>query len=293
MKKLLLIGATGQLGSAILFDASACGFTSIHFPKQEFDVTNGAHIAEKVGTLRPDVVINTAAYHVVPQCEEHPEEAMRVNAVAVYWLAKLCRQHRALFVTYSTDYVFDGEKGVSISEEDSVHPLQMYGISKVAGEYAALAVYPEGSFVIRTSGLYGGRKGSRSKGGNFVLNIIKEAQGKDTLEVSNEQIVNPTFAGDLSQATLKLLQIEVEPGIYHLASEGYCSWAEFTKEIFRLAGVPTRVIPVDRGTRSGTMRRPKFSALQNTKAKKLGIVLPHWKEGLASYATFLRSQQIL
>ncbi len=293
MKRLLLIGATGQLGSAIVSDAQSFGFEPIHFPKQELDITNAVQVEEKLKTIRPDIIINTAAYHVVAQCEDDPEEAMRMNAVAVYRLAKACRQHHATFVTYSTDYVFDGEKGSAMTEEDSVHPLQVYGISKVAGEYAALAAYPEGSFVIRTSGLYGGKGGSRSKGGNFVLTIIKEVAGKNILEVSNEQIVNPTFAGDLSKATLQLLSRDAEPGIYHLGSEDHCSWAEFTAEIFRLARISTSITPVDRGAKSGIIKRPRFSALQNTKAKKLGVVLPHWKEGLASYVAFLRSEQIL
>ena len=289
MKKILVIGGTGQVGGAVVSDAPSCGFEPFHFPKRELDVTNAAQVEDKIKAITPDVVVNATAYHVVPQCEEHPEEAMQVNAVAVYRLAKLCKQYRSTLVTYSTDYVFDGEKGTLMDEEDSVHPLQVYGISKAAGEFAALAVYPEGSFIVRTSALYGGKEGSRSKGGNFVLNILKEAQGQDTLEVSKEQIVSPTFAGDLSKATLKLLQIGAASGIYHLVNEGYCSLAEFTQEIFRVADLPTRVSPVDRGARSGTTKRPKFSALRNTRAKKLGVVLPHWQEGVASYFKLLQA----
>jgi dTDP-4-dehydrorhamnose reductase len=159
----------------------------------------------------------------------------------------------------------------------------MYGVSKCAGEFAALNLYPERSFIIRTCGLYGGKTGSPQKGGNFVLNIIKEAGNKKTVKVGMEQTVSPTYAGDLSKATLGLLKKRVEPGIYHLINEGYCSWYEFAQEIFKLVGIKTKLIPVDRKRLSGTMKRPLFSALSNAKAKAKGIILPSWREGLTSY----------
>jgi len=212
-----------------------------------------------------------------------------VNFIAVDKMAKLCKRYGIKFITYSTDYVFDGEKGAPYEENDKPNPLQIYGISKLAGEYAALNSYPEGAFVIRTCSLYGGKKGSPEKKGNFVLNIIKEAQNKEVIEVSSEQIVSPTYAGDLSKATLRLLlNSKIIPGIYHLVNEGYCSWYEFTKEIFRLAKINKEIKPVDREGMSGGARRPKFSALANTKAKALGIDLPSWQEGLKSYLNFLK-----
>ena len=289
MKKILLIGATGQLGSAILSDTPSFGLEVVYFPKAELDAANNIQVEEKIKATGPDILINTSAYHLLPECEEHPEKAMEVNVAAVYRMAKLCKQYGVTFVNYSTDYVFDGEKGSLNAEIDPVHPLQIYGISKAAGEFAVMDAHKEGSFIIRTSGLYGGRTGSRSKGGNFVLNIIKEAQGKDTLEGASEQIVNPTYAGHLGAASLRLLSSGAAPGIYHLANEGYCSWAEFATEAFRLAGKRTRVIPVDRGGKNGIITRPKFSALENIKAKKLGIKLPSWQEGLVSYFNFLNS----
>jgi len=164
----------------------------------------------------------------------------------------------------------------------------MYGLSKLAGEYAALNLYSEGTFLIRTCGLFGGKIGSPEKKGNFVLNIMKEARDEEIIEVSSEQIISPTYAGDLSKATLKLLKKEAAPGIYHLVNEGFCSWADFTKEIFKLAGIKTEVVPVDRGGESGGVRRPKFSVLENKKAKALGIELPSWQEGLKSYFEFLK-----
>ncbi|TSC76701.1 MAG: dTDP-4-dehydrorhamnose reductase, partial [Parcubacteria group bacterium Gr01-1014_33] len=169
-------------------------------------------------------------------------------------------------------------------ESDVPEPLQWYGISKLLGEMAVRAFYPEGSFIIRTCGVYGGKEGSRSKKGNFVLTILKQAREKESLEVGRDQTVNPTYARDLSRGTLELLgRQEAKPGIYHLANEGECSWYEFAKEILSLRGIEKEVIPVDRGDMDGTMRRPLFSALENTHAKEHGVILPSWQDALRRY----------
>ena len=289
MKKILLIGRSGQLGSEIIKNANLYDFEIFHYGREEMDATNKLQAKERIEEIEPDILINTSAYHVVPRCEENPLEAMKVNFLAVQNLAKACQEENIIFVTYSTDYVFDGEKGMPYNEDDIPNPLQIYGLSKLAGEYAALNVYPEKTFVVRTCGVYGGKTGSPEKGGNFVLNIIKEAQNKETIEISVEQIVTPTYAGDLSKATLKLLKSNASPGTYHLVNEGYCSWYEFAKEIFRLNKINKELKPVDRGGTDGKIKRPKFSALNNTKAKELGIELPAWQEGLKSYFDLLLS----
>lgn len=287
MKRILLIGKTGQLGSEIIKNSASFDFAVVGFGREELDVINEFQVAEKIAKVKPDILINTSAYHIVSKCEENPSTAMAVNFIAIDKMARLCKKYGIKFITYSTDYVFDGEKGAPYEEDDKPNPLQIYGISKLAGEYAALNSHPEGTFVIRTCGLYGGEKGSPEKKGNFVLNIMEEAQNKEVMEVSSEQIVSPTYAVDLSKAALKLLISNANPGIYHLVNESYCSWYEFTKEIFKLAGINKKIEPVDRGGLSGKMKRPKFSALTNIKAKALGITLPSWQAGLKSYFNFL------
>lgn len=290
MKKILLIGKTGQLGQMVMAEARSFAFEIAGFDSDELNVLEMTQIEERLSQIKPDILINTAAYHVVPRCEENPLAAMAVNFLAVQDLAELCWERNITFVTYSTDYVFDGRKGQSYLETDWPHPLQVYGLSKLAGEYAALSRHPGGTFIIRSCGIFGGKGGSRQKGGNFVLNILEEARKKDIIEVSSEQVVSPTYAGDLSQATLRLLKNEkAKPGIYHLVNEGYCSWYEFTKEIFKLAKVNKELRPVDRKGLSGEMKRPIFSALANTKAKAFGIILPQWQEGLKTYFSFLNS----
>ena len=285
--KVLLIGGTGQLGSAILRRAYDFGFEVAAPEKKVLDASNESSVVACLKKFKPDVLINTSAYNIVSKCEEESYLATELNFVAVLKMAQASKRLGVFFVTYSTDYVFDGEKNKPYKEEDCPKPLQTYGVSKLAGEYGALNSYADGTFILRTCGVYGGKTGSRSKGGNFVLNILKEAEDKDVVEVSSEQIVNPTYAEHLAEASLRLLKIGAGAGIYHLVSEGYCSWYEFTKKIFEIWGVNRKLLPVDRGGEVGKVKRPKFSVLENVRAKKLGIILPPWEEGLMSYFKFL------
>jgi len=282
MKKILLIGKYGQLGQEIIRDAGDFGFKVFAFDREQIDVKNESLIEQEIRTIKPDILINTSAYHVLSQCEKNSTEAMLVNFVAVRNMAKLCKKYNILFVTYSTDYVFDGKKKSLYDENDKPSPLQMYGMSKLAGEYAVLSVYPKGSFIIRTCGLYGGKNGSPVKG-NFVLNIINEAKNKKILNVGSGQVVSPTYAGDLSKATLKLLNETNNFGVYHLINEGSCSWYDFAVEIMRLKSINIDINPVKVIGLNGIIKRPQYSALKNVKAKMLGVELPSWKEGLKSY----------
>lgn len=279
--KILIIGKTGQLGSVLIEDAIISGHEVFAPLKQELDISNDDPFLGIMKVYKPEVVINTAAFHNVPLCEVEPIKAFQLNCIAVKKMAEISQDFDSWFVSFSTDYVFGGEKRSPYKESDTPNPLQIYGLSKLAGEYAALSY--ENSIIIRTCGLYG-LKGAASKGGNFVDNRIKDSKQHARIDISNDQIVSPTYAGDLSKAVLQLIaHPSKKKGIYHMVNEGYCTWFEFTKEIFKLAGISTEVIPADRKGKTGDMRRPLFSALKNEKARKLGIVLPHWKEGLHEY----------
>ncbi len=282
-RRILLIGGTGQLGAEIRRDADTFGF-DVHSPdSKSLDITDDDSLKTAIAEFKPAAVINTAAYHVVPDCEREPLRAMAVNCQAVNRLALVCKAAGAAFVTYSTDYVFDGAKGTPYVENDPPNPLQFYGISKLAGEFAALNYYGDKTIVIRTSFLYGGKAGSSQKKGNFVLNILRQAQHTATIEVSSDQTVSPTFAGDLSKATLELLRGGTVCGIYHLANEGFCRLSDFAATILTLAGSDTVVIPVDRSQSVHSVRRPAFTALHNTRAKSHGVELPPWSTALAAY----------
>lgn len=283
--KILLIGKGGQLGQEIHKLALELSHEIYAFGREELDITENEKVKSKTESLKPTVVINTSAYHVVSDCEIYPERAFLVNAIAIRNIAEITGKMNIRFITYSTDYVFDGKKGKPYVENDLPFPVQTYGVSKVAGEYLALAYNPK-TIIIRSSGVYGGQHGSRSKKGNFALNILKE-RDKKTLEVSSEQIVNPTYAVDLAKSTLDLLTHRNINGIYHLVNEGYCSWAQFAGEIMMLNGSKTKIIPVDRKGRTGSLKRPLFSALKNTRAAKLGVKLPSWKDAIKRYIATL------
>jgi dTDP-4-dehydrorhamnose reductase len=275
------LGGSGQLGTELQRYASARW--DIAAPDREkLDVSDLARLAASVAELQPDLVVNATAFHVVDFCETHFSEALATNAVAVSILAKACERLGARFVTISTDYAFDGMTRFPYKETDPAKPIQCYGISKVAGEFTALAAHPAGAYVVRTCGLYGHAE-SRQKSGNFVLNRLRDGTGRAELEVGCDLVCTPTAAADLAVAIVDLLGSDAPAGLYHLTNEGSCDWATFTTEIFRLAGLPTRVVRVDRGGVYGPAQRPPFSVLDCSKARAHTVNLGSWQEALAAY----------
>jgi dTDP-4-dehydrorhamnose reductase len=279
--RILLIGATGQLGSDLIKNNPSHHIVAP--AKAELDVTRSDTIAAAIRDSRPDWVINTAAFHNVPLCEEQPEQAFRANCVAVKDLALACETYSARLMTFSTDYVFSGKQRKPYREEDCPDPLQIYGISKLAGEIIARAVAADRVIVVRTCGLYG-QSGAASKGGNFVDNRIKDGRALIALDMACDQTVCPTSTDDLSKAVFDLIaKPSLGFGIYHLVNEGECTWYEFTKAIYEYLDIKMQVHPVDRGGRTNSMRRPLYSVLANTRARALGIRLPPWQDALKRY----------
>ncbi len=282
--KILLIGATGQLGGDLLRNNP--GHEIVAPARDALDLARPAQAAAMVSRLRPEIVINCAAFHHVPRCEEDPAQAFLINCAAVRDLATACANAGAWLVNFSTDYVFGGERRTPWREDDLPAPVQIYGITRLAGEHAALAAAPGRSVVIRTCGLYG-LAGARSKGGNFVDARVADARAGRRIEMACEQIVTPTSTDDLSRAVFALISHPgLSAGVYHLVNEGACSWYEFTCEIVRRVGSRAEVVPVDRGGRTGGMRRPMYSVLANTRARALGVTLRPWQDALADYLRF-------
>ena len=279
--RILLIGATGQLGGDLLRNNSdhtidAPGRDVIDLAKPELA---GSYIRASL----PEMVINCAAFHNVPLCEVEPEQAFRINCVAVRDLAVVCNEIGAWLVTFSSDYVFSGDKRTPYLEEDLPGPLQVYGMTRLAGEHAAISTAPERAIVIRTCGLYG-ITGAASKGGNFVDKCVAMARNNTHFDMGCDQTVTPTSTQSLSRAVLSLIgSPQISPGIYHLVNEGACTWYEFAVAIVDLLDLKAEVRPVDRAGRSGTMRRPIYSVMSNNKALSMGIVLPFWHSALAAY----------
>lgn len=280
--KLLLIGATGQLGGDLLRNNVK---HDIYAPgRRDLDLVQFEQVTAVVRQHKPEIIVNCAAFHNVPLCEEQPDQAFLVNCIAVRHLATLAAEIGAWFITFSSNYVFGGEnKRTPYRETDRPAPVQIYGITRLAGEHVALSVAPRYSVVIRTCGLYG-RAGARSKGGNFVDGRVTDALAGRRIEMATEQIVVPTSTDDLSRAVLSLIEHpQLVPGVYHLVNGGKCSWYEFTCEIVELLKLNTEVVPIDRGGRTGNVRRPLYSVLANTRARALGITLRPWREALAEY----------
>ena len=279
--KILLIGETGQIGNDILRNNM---HHQIYAPdRASVDICSRDAINTVIVDYQPEVVINTTSLHDVPLCEADPLRAFAVNCVAVRDLAIACGRIGSLFVTFSTDYVFDGEKQAAYQENDKPAPLQLYGISRLAGEYAALSAASENTIIIRTCGLYG-ISGTSSNGANFVDQRIQDAKTHASLVMGGDQVVSPTYTYDLSRAVLQLIEHpQRTPGVYHLVNEGKCSWYEFTKAIFEIMGLTVKLNPMDRSGKSGDMKRPLYTALANTKARALGIMLPPRRDALERY----------
>lgn len=285
--RILILGKDGQLGQSLIEEGKKIGAYIKGSSKIELDITNKNALDKIVSSIKPNIIINTAAYHVVPDCEINTDKAFQVNAIALKDLALLSRRNNIKLITISSDYVFDGKQNKPYREDDKTNPLQIYGISKYAGELIALNYNPD-SLIVRTCGLYGGLTGSKSKKGNFVLSLINADKNNSFLRVSSDLYANPTYSSDLASAIFQLLQDSHSKGIYHLASEGYCSMADFAQKITEYANLKLKIIPIENRLSTENFKRPKFSVLSNIRAKKIGIVLPIWSQGLLKYIEFLK-----
>jgi dTDP-4-dehydrorhamnose reductase len=195
-------------------------------------------------------------------------------------LALACQRNNAVLVHFSTDYVFDGNRREPYTESDLPHPLNVYGVSKLAGE-GMVALTWECSFVVRTCGLYG-VAGSSGKGGNFVETMLRKAADKNPIRVVDDQVLTPTFTGDLAHAISMLVRTK-DYGLYHVSAEGQCSWYEFARKIFELEGLGVDLKPVSTAEFPSPVRRPAYSVLSKEKLRGIGIEMPSWEEGLGRY----------
>ncbi len=278
--KVLLIGANGQLGSDLFKVFREAGDTVIPVTHAQVDVCSRDRVDEIMAQAKPDLVVSTAAFHKVEECEEKPAEAFQVNGTGAMNLAVACQRSGAVLANFSTDYVFDGKKDGAYEETDLPSPLNVYGVSKVVGEYL-IAAYNQRHFIIRTCGLYG-VAGSRGRGGNFVETMIKKAMAGDTIRVVDDQVLTPTYTVDLAEATRKLI-LTGNYGLYHITSEGQCSWYEFAKHIFECAGIEAKLLPVKSAEFASPVKRPANSVLSKSKLRALGVSIPHWKDALPKY----------
>ncbi|UCD57792.1 MAG: dTDP-4-dehydrorhamnose reductase [Candidatus Hydrogenedentota bacterium] len=278
--KTLLIGADGQLGSDLRKAYPVDDLVPLTIA--DLDVCDYPEVDRIFREHSPDVVINTAAYHRVDECEDYPEKAMEVNALAVRNLAVVCKRIDAILVHFSTDYVFDGEASRPYTEADTPRPLSAYAISKLAGEHYIRYVHDK-HFIIRLCGLYG-VTGSMEKGTNFVETMLKLAkEGKD-IKVVNDQTLTPTYTRALAPRIKALIETK-QYGLYHMACEGACSWYDFARGIFELSGLKPNLSPTTSDVYRTPAKRPRYSVLENENLKSVPGVppMPHWRDALKEY----------
>ena len=247
----------------------------------DLEIGDADAVAHVLGGLESEIVVNTAAFHNVPKCETHEREAYLVNAIAPRILAWTCHKLGARLVQVSTDYVFDGAKQAPYVETDRPNPLNVYGISKLAGEYAVLSA-PGRHQVVRSSGLYGVRP-CRAKGGNFIDTMYRLAAEKDEVRVVDDEVLTPTFTADLA-AQIRVLALEGPPGLFHATSAGSCSWYEFARAIFDLGGLSTPLEKTTVAEFAAPVRRPYYSVLDNAALRAAGLDrMRPWRDALADY----------
>jgi dTDP-4-dehydrorhamnose reductase len=277
--RILLIGGSGQLGSDLR--SVATGRHELEAPGHaELDVTVPESVERAVAAFAPHAVIDAAAFHKVELCEEDPARSFAVNAVGAGAAARASRAQGARCVFVSSDYVFDGETPGGYAEDYPTRPVNVYGVSKVAGEAIVRNACPD-SLVVRGSGLFG-HAGSSGKGGNFVETMLAKAAAGDAISVVDDQIFAPTSTHDMAERILLLLERRVPPGVYHLANSGSCSWYGFARAIFETAGVDADLSPRPAGEQA--VRRPRSSILLDTRAAALGLPPTRpWPEALAWY----------
>jgi dTDP-4-dehydrorhamnose reductase len=277
--RIVVTGSNGQLASdllPLLTQHAVIGLTHA-----DIELRDHAAVRGRLDREHPDVVINTAAFHRVDDCETQGEAAFAVNALAVLNLARWCHAHGAVLAHLSTDYVFGNDRAEPRGEDAPAAPLSVYGASKLAGEWLIRQACPR-HFIIRSCGLYG-HAGSSGKGGNFVETMLRRAATGAAIRVVADQICTPTATADLAPKIVQLLGTEAF-GLYHITNAGACSWFEFAQAIFELTAVSADVSATTSAEFGAAARRPAYSVLRHDRLAALGLDdLPPWRDALSRY----------
>ncbi len=280
--KTAVIGANGQLGTDLCRVFRECGHEIVELDHKSLEVADFRNCEKTLGKIKPDVVLNAAAMHHVELCEKEPAKAFAVNALGPRNLALLSALMGFKLVHFSTDYVFDGAKSAPYTESDLPLPLNVYGTSKLAGEIFVRRTTPH-HFVARISAIYG-EAPCRAKGGlNFVRLMLKLARERKEIRVVADEVVSPTYARDVATQVERLTRTEAF-GLYHMTSQGSCSWYEFALKIFELAGVSISVVRAQPEEFPHKVNRPKYSVLDNVNLRAIGMdVMPTWEKALEDF----------
>ena len=278
MKKYLITGGAGQLAKEFqrFFKKNNIDFLAPN--RQELDITDFYKVRDYILNNDIDLVINCAAYNLVDKAEEEKDTAYTINAYAVENLAKICREKRIEFVTYSTDFVFDGAKGNEYTEEDEINPLSVYGRSKALGERLALEENKR-TFIFRVSWVFG------EEGKNFIEQVKTWASTRESIKIATDQVSSPTSTKDIVDITWKILNLRGRDyGIYHITGDGETSRYEQGKYILEKLGYKGEILEGKCLDFTSYDIRPKYSKLSSKKIEDiLGIKMPNWHSRVDEY----------
>jgi len=284
MKKILVTGGNGQLGSELKVLANQFfQYEWVFTDWQELDLCDLENLEIKITDINPAIIINCAAHTAVDKAESEFELSDVLNHQSVAVMAKWSHINNSKFIHISTDYVFDGTASVALKEDVATNPINVYGQTKLAGEIACMRENPN-AIILRTSWVYS------SFGANFVKTMSRLMQEKDSLNVVNDQIGSPTYAADLAQAIITIVNHpKWEAGTYHFSNEGEISWYEFALAIQEIGGFDCSVSGIPSSAYPTPAKRPQYSLLDKTKIKKtFGVIVPPYKESLVRCMDLLK-----
>lgn len=281
---IVILGANGQLGHDLIDIISADKkLNVIPVTRNELDADLDIdNIDNKLNKYRPDIIINCIATTNVDWCELNSAIAWKINADFVYRLAQFCKKHQTKLIHISTDYVFDGNKGIAYTENDLARPQNVYGLSKYSGELV-IRGYLQEYFIFRVSGLFG-KYGASGKGGNFITTIQRLAKEKNELNVVSDQISNPTSTLMVARSIYHFIKNRIDDyGVYNCVSKNFCSWYDFAKEILTLSDLDAnKVKQVKYNDYPFKAKRPQNSVLSIDKLSQY-YLMPTWQESLKEY----------
>ena len=276
--RIVVIGSTGQLGQDLMKTLPQ-GHDVLALKHQDIEVTDLGSVAG-LKAQKPDVIINTAAFHKTDQLEDEPLKGFSVNAIGPKNVTSVSKEVGATSVFISTDYVFSGSKGQPYVEDDVPDPINTYGISKLAGEL--FTKQNPRHYVFRVASLFG-VAGASGKGGNFVETMLAKAQKNEPISVVGDMWMSPTYTHDAAETIWKVLEKQLPFGTYHLTNGGQCTWFQFTQEIFRLMGLSPDLKMIETSQMQTKAKRPLYSALRSTKLSEHGLEMRSWQEALRAY----------
>ncbi|SHK55300.1 dTDP-4-dehydrorhamnose reductase [Tepidibacter formicigenes] len=274
--KILVTGSNGQLGIDIVNTLSK-KYEVVGLDSKDLDITNLDNVLNTVKEIKPDIIINSAAYTNVDGCEENIDLAYKVNGLGARNLAISSFENNSRLLHISTDFVFDGEKNEPYIEFDNTNPLSIYGKSKLAGENYIKEICPR-HYILRTAWLYG------KNGNNFVKTMLRLAENNKTLKVVDDQIGSPTYTMDLVKVIEMIIKTDAY-GTYHVSNDGSCSWNEFAKKIFEFADFKDiQVLPISTEEFGRPAQRPKYSVMRNYMLElDFNYYIRNWEEALKEY----------